>query len=155
MAMDEAGLRAQGFQPYRKTLVTYARQMPVRFSVETASGERLAGQLGDYICYSPDDRSYWVVERDIFRHTYTPLSLAEAQRQAAPISREMLNQGYRPFVKHQITWARRLEKAQLVHTIEGDVRAEAGDYLCLGPAGEQWPQTAARFEAAYRRVEGV
>ena len=153
--MDEAGLRAQGFKPYRKTVLTYARQIPVRFSILMNTGERLTGRPGDYICYSPGDTSRWVVEHDIFQQTYSALSLADAERQAVPLPHGLIRQGYQPYIKHQITWARRLDKAQLVHTIEGDVRAEAGDYLCVGPAGEMWPQTAARFEAMYRRVENV
>ncbi len=153
--MDEAALQAQGFQPYRKITVTYARRIPVRFSVAMNSGERLAGRPGDYICYSPSENNRWVVEQDIFQQTYTPLPQAEADRQQPPLPRSLLAQGYKPYIKHQITWALRLKQPRIVHTIEGDVRANAGDYLCVGPVGEQWPQTAARFEAAYRRVEGV
>lgn len=153
--MDENEVRAQGFKPYRKIVLTYARQIPVRFSILINTGERLTGRPGDYICYSPGDSSRWVVERDIFQHTYTALSLADAQRHAASLPRGLIKQGYQPYIKHQVTWARRLDEAQLVHTIEGDVRAEAGDYLCIGPAGEMWPQAAARFEATYRRVEEV
>ncbi len=155
MTVDEAALRAQGFQPYRKTTVTFARQIPVQFSVVMSSGERLAGQPGDYICYSPHENNRWIVEREIFQHTYTPLPQAEAERQQTVMPRSLLAQGYKPYVKHQITWARRLEQPLLVRTIEGDVPAHAGDYLCIGPAGEQWPQPAARFEAVYRRVEEV
>jgi hypothetical protein len=38
-------------------------------------------------------------------------------------------------------WARRLEEAQSVKTLEGDEFVEAGHYLCRGEAGNVWPQT--------------
>jgi hypothetical protein len=36
-----------------------------------------------------------------------------------------------------------------VDTEEGVMRGAAGDYLCVGPAGEAWPVKAAIFEATY------
>ena len=38
-------------------------------------------------------------------------------------------------------WAKRLEAAQTVKTLEGEEQVAAGHYLCKGEAGDIWPQT--------------
>jgi hypothetical protein len=38
-------------------------------------------------------------------------------------------------------WARRLEAAQMVKTLEGEEQVAAGHFLCKGEAGDIWPQT--------------
>jgi hypothetical protein len=43
----------------------------------------------------------------------------------------------------------------LVHTREGDMTGEAGDYLCQGPAGERWPVKREIFEATYELAGGT
>ncbi|MGE3316135.1 MAG: PGDYG domain-containing protein [Planctomycetaceae bacterium] len=47
-------------------------------------------------------------------------------------------------------WAKRLDRDDVVTTLEGTERVSAGDYLCRGPAGEIWPQKGARLEKTYR-----
>lgn len=49
-------------------------------------------------------------------------------------------QQLRPARKTKPLWAKRLQSATEVKTMEGQVRAEAGDYLCRGISGELWPQ---------------
>ncbi len=46
-------------------------------------------------------------------------------------------------------WAKRLSAAQSVSTLEGLLEANAGDYLCRGPAGELWPQSVKNLESKY------
>lgn len=41
----------------------------------------------------------------------------------------------------------------VVHTLEGDMTYEAGDYICTGPGGESWPVKKEIFEATYELVE--
>lgn len=151
--LDSDKLRAQGFQPYRKTAITYARQMTQPFRVRLRNGDVLSGAAGDYVAYSPGDDERWIVQRDIFEQTYAP----KARDASVPdaIHRGLLTRGFRPYSKHQITWARKLTRPARVRTLEGEVHAETGDYLCVGPQGEMWPQPGARFEAVYQRVEGV
>jgi hypothetical protein len=54
--------------------------------------------------------------------------------------------------KTKCLWAKEITSEQTVRTIEGEVSALAGDYLCRGESGEVWPQTAktlfAKYEAA-------
>lgn len=51
--------------------------------------------------------------------------------------------------KTQPVWVKRLSAAQSVSTQEGILEANAGDYLCRGPAGELWPQSAKTIESKY------
>lgn len=45
--------------------------------------------------------------------------------------------------------ARKLSADQTVATLEGNVTAKAGDFLCRGEAGEIWPQSAKTLEVRY------
>ena len=147
---NSSALMERGFRPYRKITITYARQMDRNFSVRMPNGEVLHGQPGDYACVSPDDGGKWIVARKIFEQTYAPAKLKPDQQPG--IYARLSNSGFRPYRKHQITWAKKISKPLLVHTLEGDVTAHRGDYLCIGPKGEPWPQEASRFEAHYRPV---
>ena len=49
--------------------------------------------------------------------------------------------------------AYRTEVAVVVHTLEGDLTAQPGDYIITGVAGEQYPCKAEIFEATYEEVE--
>lgn len=48
--------------------------------------------------------------------------------------------GLRYARKTKSLWAKRVERTSQIETIEGVVRAEAGDYLCRGIEREVWPQ---------------
>lgn len=150
--LNTAQLRKQGFAPYRKTGITYARKMDKSFTVRIESGDILQGHAGDYVCVNPDDNSRWIVNRDIFDRTYAPDPINTIRIKMGTVQHQLLLQGFKPYRKHQLTWARKLTLPMIVHTLEGDVYANAGDYLCVGIEGEQWPQPAARFEKLYERV---
>lgn len=51
--------------------------------------------------------------------------------------------------KTRAIWARRLDQDHVIDTLEGQVPARAGDYLCRGAAGELWPQKAKSLEERY------
>jgi hypothetical protein len=40
---------------------------------------------------------------------------------------------------------------EFVHTVEGMVRAEAGEWIVVDEAGVSWPVPVGRFEAGYQR----
>jgi hypothetical protein len=141
-------LLKRGFLPYRKTTITYAKQIRNRFSVRLDQGDVIHGKPGDYACVSPDDGGRWIVDREVFEGTYKPANSTVQQG----IHKRLLRFGFRPYRKHQITWARKVIRQRVIHTLEGDVTVDAGDYLCIGPGGEQWPQKAERFEAHYEPV---
>jgi hypothetical protein len=48
--------------------------------------------------------------------------------------------GLRDARKIKSLWAKRLERASQIKTLEGFVNAEVGDYLCRGIEHECWPQ---------------
>ena len=150
--LDTAELIAKGYRPYRKITLTFARQMDSPFGVLLDSGDKIYGKPGDYACVSPDDEGRWIVDRQIFETTYDLQSATRTTFRRGTVHSRLYRQGFRPYRKHQITWAKKVSKAQLVPTIEGNVRAQPGDYLCVGPTGDQWPQPAARFEAHYEPV---
>lgn len=150
--MDTNELRQQGFMPYRKTGVTYARRMETNFTVRIESGDIITGFPGDYVCVNPDDDTRWIVNGDIFARTYEPDAINTIRIRMGTVQHKLLLQGFKPYRKHQLTWAKKLSFPMIVQTLEGNVHAKAGDYLCVGIDGDQWPQPAARFERLYEQV---
>ena len=148
--LDTARLMALGFLPYHKVTITFAKKMPSSFEVLLDSGDVIQGQPEDYFCVSPDDGGHWIVAHDIFQQTYTPADRRSIQADSAAM--RLFDEGFRPYRQPQITWAKPLDRPRRIHTLEGDVMAEVGDYLCLGPQGEQWPQKPERFERHYEHV---
>jgi hypothetical protein len=52
-------------------------------------------------------------------------------------------------------WAKRLELAQTVKTLEGEERVSPGHYLCRGEAGDIWPQTEETLIERYIATDEV
>src|SRR5690606_18033443 len=151
--VDSAELRKQGYLPYRKSGVTYAREMTASFTIRIDSGDILSGQPGDYVCINPEDDSRWSVKGDIFNRSYQSDPITTIHIKMGSVQHRLLLQGFEPYRKHELTWARKLPLPMVIHTLEGDVQAHAGDYLCVGVDGEQWPQPATRFERLYEQVQ--
>ena len=55
--------------------------------------------------------------------------------------------------KTALVKAKRMGEAFKVATLEGTMKGKAGDYLCEGHAGEQWPIKKEIFEATYQLEE--
>jgi hypothetical protein len=51
--------------------------------------------------------------------------------------------------------AKRLNHAQTVTTLEGEVTVTAGHYLCRGDAGDLWPQTELDLNKRYTAMDEV
>jgi len=64
-------------------------------------------------------------------------------------------QSWRLVRKTRPVWARVLTEDRTVATREGPVQAKAGDVLCRGEAGDEWPQSAAAFAKRYVATEVV
>lgn len=45
------------------------------------------------------------------------------------------------------------DKEQIIHTLEGDMKADNGDYIITGVQGEQYPCKPDIFEQTYELVE--
>ena len=57
--------------------------------------------------------------------------------------------------KSRPIWARKLEAAQTVKTLEGEEQVAAGHFLCRGEAGDIWPQTEQNLLKKYHPTDDV
>jgi hypothetical protein len=149
--VDESQLRQEGFLPYRKRGFTYAKRMQIPFQVRLKNGDTIYGAKGDYVCTDADTSERWIVAADIFEDTYRHIS-----RPNVPLNKRnrlLEHYHFHIFLKIAVTWARQLTQPMLVNTLEGPVSAQAGEYLCIGAKGEQWPQLRDRFEENYELVK--
>ncbi|MBU6302129.1 MAG: PGDYG domain-containing protein [Verrucomicrobia bacterium] len=55
------------------------------------------------------------------------------------------------FAAHKVVpvWVRRVVVPETVSSLEGELLAKPGDFVCLGVAGEHWVQTEATLRAKY------
>lgn len=60
-----------------------------------------------------------------------------------------------PARKTRPIWAKRLERAETVQTLEGPEQVPAGSYLCRGEAGDVWPQSEENLSAKYVATDEV
>lgn len=102
-----------------------------RGHVLTASGAKLRHRKGDYITtYSDGGRA--VVRGDIFKGTYRKVGKGTYAK--------------RTNVKLR---ARIAKRDTTVRTLEGPVRARAGDVIMRGTRGERWPIAKEKFHTRY------
>ncbi|WP_298859944.1 hypothetical protein [uncultured Gimesia sp.] len=55
--------------------------------------------------------------------------------------------------KTKCLWAQEVTDDQSVSTLEGELIAKAGDYLCRGESGDTWPQKAKTLFSKYEATE--
>jgi len=98
-----------------------ARRAEADHNVKTAQGKLRARGGEDYIVsYGDGDKA--VVRGDIFEKTYEPAGVG--------IFRKRSDITLRYFT---------LERPAIIHTLEGEQRAEPGDWIMQGVLGELWP----------------
>ena len=56
--------------------------------------------------------------------------------------------------KPVVVEAYQTDKEMVIHTLEGDMTANAGDYIITGVNGEQYPRKPDIFEKTYEKVKG-
>lgn len=56
---------------------------------------------------------------------------------------------WKRYKKTALVKAKQMSESFEIKTLEGTMKGEAGDYLCEGPAGEQWPVKRIIFESTY------
>lgn len=87
------------------------------------------------------------------RQLPTPMNPVEALLNPnGPLNEEVARRLWKAR-KSKPLWAKRLQEAQSVQTLEGLLHAEAGDYLCRGVNGELWPQKAVKLLEKYLPTE--
>ncbi len=97
-----------------------ARRAEADHDVTTAHG-KLKARAGDYVVtYGEGDRG--VVRPDIFEKTYEPDGIGLYKKRSDIVLRYFT-----------------LKRPALIHTLEGEQRAEPGDWIMQGVAGELWP----------------
>ncbi len=59
---------------------------------------------------------------------------------------------WRPARKTKCLWGKVVQQTQTVTTLEGELTAKEGEYLCRGVNGEIWPQNAETLLAKYEAI---
>ena len=67
--------------------------------------------------------------------------------------KHLREQGFKLFRKDGVIWAKRMDEPFEIHTSEGILRGEAGDYWCVASGNQQWPMNATVFERTCRPVQ--
>jgi|SRR5688500_1894851 hypothetical protein len=66
--------------------------------------------------------------------------------------KHLIDEGFRPFRKDAVVWAKQMDEPFEVPTPAGPMHGEAGDYWCIGLRNQQWLSQAAVFEQIYKPV---
>lgn len=97
----------------------------------TADGvHELVAQPGDWRI--SDGERVWTVDDAAFQRSYEPAGGG--------------------FGRSGVVRARPAQVGEVVQTLEGEVRAGAGDWVVEGEGGECWPVSAEHFARTYRAV---
>lgn len=123
---------SQQFQHYKKLGTVRAEQLKQPMEWKSSNGDPLRGEAGDWKVTGPDG-STWTVKPDIFQQTYSAVPGSNGE-----------------FAKTAITKAMKMTGPMTVQTLEGPASGQAGDYLVVGPKGEQYIVNGAKFESMYR-----
>lgn len=59
----------------------------------------------------------------------------------------------RKYRKKTVVEAYQTDKEQIIHTLEGDMKADVGDYIITGVDGEQYPCKPNIFEKTYEPIK--
>ena len=90
----------------------------------------MTAQAGDWAVRDPDGHRWWSVQDDIFTDRYRHVSGQLWQR-------------------HGTVLARPARPGETVHTLEGEVTAQSGDWVVQGEGGEHWTVPADEFTLRY------
>lgn len=120
---------------FKKVGTVQAEQLKTAQQWQTSKGDMMQGQAGDWKVTGPDG-STWTVKPDIFNQTYSQVPGQSGV-----------------FAKTAITRAIQLDKPVVIKTLEGTGTGDAGDYLVVGPKGEQYIVPKAKFESSYKPIE--
>ena len=66
--------------------------------------------------------------------------------------RHLREQGFKLFRKDTVIWAKQMDVPFEIHTPEGMLQGEAGDYWCIAPGNKQWLMNAMLFELTCRPI---
>jgi hypothetical protein len=120
---------------YERTGAVVATRLTKRTSWVAESGEELVSESGDWWVTDEDRTNGRGVAPDAFARTYvadpgTPGRYLRVGRVAAYLA----------------------VGGEVVHTLEGEEKANPGDWIVVDELGNSWPVPAAQFAAGYRRA---
>lgn len=118
---------------YRRSGLVTARRLSAPLSWQSASGDVLAGQTGDWLVES-EDAGRRTVAAEQFPHLYEHIG-GDCYRRSGTVT------------------ARRVSSRESVATLEGDATAEPGSWLVSDQSGNTWPVPDDVFRRAYEAVE--
>jgi hypothetical protein len=124
------GYRSQPmWETYERVGTVTAKRRRSPWKWTTASGKTANGSAGDWEVRDGDHS--WSVRNDIFHLSYRHKHVDEWERRGRVLVRP----------------ARR---GETIHTLEGPMTADDGDFVIQGDRGEQWPVTSDEFRRRYR-----
>jgi len=121
----------EGAPAFVKRGTVRAQRLEAPMTWRAGTGEKLHGEVGDWLIESGDRR--WTVAAEIFEKRYRECSPGEFESRQAVVACEVT-------------------KTMEVETLEGWVTASPGDRLVMGPDRDVWPMSAAQFCDTYRRA---
>jgi hypothetical protein len=130
-------LRLWGIVPipvYERTGAVLARRLTRRTSWVAPSGEELVSETGDWWVTDEDGTNGRGVAPDAFARTFV----------ADPDSPDR-------YLRVGRVAAHPAAGGEIVHTLEGDERANPGDWIVVDEVGRSWAVPATQFAAGYRR----
>jgi hypothetical protein len=131
--MSEAG--DENGKPYQRTGEVRAVRMSRDWTWQTARGEPMRGESGDWLVSDASGPAWSVADR-VFHSTFRHI---EGER----------------WERIGTVRARLSESQERVRTLEGDVVAHGGDWIVTGPGGDRWVVRDQDFVRRYRAVAGT
>ncbi|MFN8070495.1 MAG: hypothetical protein U0R66_01585 [Mycobacterium sp.] len=120
------------WESFRRTGTVVAERRSAPWTWRTRSGHTMTARAGDWAVRDPDGDQWWSVKDDIFTTRYQPVD-------------------GRLWRRHGTVRARPARPGETMHTLEGEVTAEAGDWVVQGEGGERWTVPADEFGSRYER----
>ncbi len=118
-----------GWRSYRRRGEISAEKRDHSWTWTTRSGEVMQAQPGDWVVTN-DDGDERSVSASVFESSHEQI-------------------GPRRYRRSGTVLARRAGDREVVHTLEGDVVANRGDWIVQGTGGERWPVPDEQFRGSY------
>lgn len=116
---------------YKKRKIKVSAYVTDKEFLIKSKGKELLASVGDYIITSKDGERH-PCKPDIFKKTYD-----KGENEGEYYKKQIVIKAYKA------------EKEEIIHTLEGDVKANVGDYVVTGVAGEQYPIPNDKFLEIY------
>jgi hypothetical protein len=114
---------------YRRRGEVTAEKREHGWTWQTATGEVMSAQPGDW-AVTDDSGSDRSVAADVFESMHEQVAENRYRRSGTVLARQATQE-------------------EVISTLEGDVVANAGDWIVQGSQGEQWPVPDEQFRSSY------